>query len=114
VQKEAALQERVKSSAEQFKLNRLKNKQAIETAKSNRPSLIERQDQAVAKQAAGTASLSKVANAFIRGKTATGGAASKSDAWQELAREEDFLDETEKIKLGLRDKNFQDDLDEFA
>lgn len=113
MQKEAALQERVKSSAEQFKANRLKNKQAILAVQSNRPTLIERQDQAVAKANAGTAALGKVANAFMRGMTVSGGAESKSDTWKELARREDILDETEKIKVGLRD-NLIDDLDEFA
>lgn len=68
--------------------------------------------QSVAKANAGTAALGKLANAFVTGKTSTG-AESKADAWKDLAREEDFLDETDKIKLGLRD-NLRDDLDDFA
>lgn len=44
-EKEEELQQRVKSSAEQFKMNRLKNKQKIKEAQSNRASLIERHDQ---------------------------------------------------------------------
>lgn len=68
----------------------------------------------MARAAAGTAALGKIANAFIASRTA-GGGESKREAWQDLAREEDFLDETEKIKLGLRDKTqgLRDDLDEF-
>ncbi|CAE7766337.1 unnamed protein product, partial [Symbiodinium microadriaticum] len=112
-EKEQDLQARVKASAEQFKANRLANKKKIQKVLATRPSLIERQDQAVVKATAGTAALGKVANAFIAGTTARGGE-SKQDAWQDLAREEDFLDETEKIKLGLRDKSLRNDLDEFA
>ena len=65
--------------------------------------------QAVAKANAEATALEKIASAVVATKP-VGKGENKREAWQELADEDDILDEQEKVKIGLREKGLRVDV----
>jgi hypothetical protein len=88
------------------------NKKRIDQAKTDRPSLILRHDQEVAKTMAGSSALNKVAQAVLGEKlhATTGGQTNnKNRKMQDVLNEDDIFDENQKIVLGYKDDFDLDD-----
>jgi hypothetical protein len=86
------------------------NKKKIEQAKMDRPSLILRHDQEVAKTMAGSSALNKVAQAVLgeklhatTGDQPSNGRNSTNRKMQDVLNEDDIFDENQKIVLGYKD-----------
>lgn len=98
--------QKAQESANAYKQNRKRNQDRIKASLSQRPSLIERHDMAIASTQAATTALSKVAGIIRPQATYENGRASKKgddDSWRNDFGSEELFDDDEKIQLGIRD-----------